>query len=208
MEVGIMAHQAPFHNSILLILFAGFFGCNTNAPKNPVAISIPVSTSLLNKSEQQITMNNGLLFINNKSFNGTLFTLFPNTADTAVIENYVNGKEHGEWRKYYPSNKIREKRFFTNGQKTGEFIAWWENGQQQQQYLFVADEYEGTCKEWNETGFLNRIRNYKKGHEEGPQQWWYDNGKIIANYIIKDGRRYGLLGTKNCINVSDSIFKK
>jgi antitoxin component YwqK of YwqJK toxin-antitoxin module len=50
--------------------------------------------------------------------------------------------------------------------------------------------------------------NYQKGHEEGEQKWWYDNGKIKANYIIKDGRRYGLLGTKNCINVSDSIFKK
>jgi antitoxin component YwqK of YwqJK toxin-antitoxin module len=50
--------------------------------------------------------------------------------------------------------------------------------------------------------------NYKKGHEDGQQQWWYDNGKIKANYIIKNGRRYGLRGTKKCINVSDSIFKK
>ena len=25
------------------------------------------------------------------------------------------------------------------------------------------------------------------------------------NYVIKNNRRYGLLGTKNCINVSDSI---
>jgi antitoxin component YwqK of YwqJK toxin-antitoxin module len=208
MEVDIMAHQAPLRNSILFILFSGVFGCNTNAIKNPVPISISVSTSLLNKSEQHIIMNNGLLFINNKPFNGTLFTLFSNEKDTATIENYINGKEHGEWRKHYSSNKIKERRFFTNGQKTGEYIAWWENGNKQLQYLFVADEYEGTCKEWSETGFLNKIMNYKKGHEDGQQQCWYDNGKIKANYIIKDGRRYGLLGTKNCINVSDSIFKK
>jgi antitoxin component YwqK of YwqJK toxin-antitoxin module len=203
-----MAQQVPFRNSILLILFAGFFGCNTNTPKNPVPISIPVSTSLLNKSEQQIFMNNGLLYINNTAFNGTLFTLFPNLKDTATIENYINGKEHGEWRKYYSPNKIKEKRFFVNGQKHGEYNAWWENGNKQLQYNFVADEYKGACKEWSETGFLNKIMNYKKGHEDGQQQWWYDNGKIKANYIIKDGRRYGLLGTKNCINVSDSIFKK
>jgi antitoxin component YwqK of YwqJK toxin-antitoxin module len=54
---------------------------------------------------------------------------------------------------------------------------------------------------------LVKQMNYLKGHEEGPQKWWYDNGKIKANYIIQDGRRFGLLGTKNCINVTDSIFK-
>ena len=27
-----------------------------------------------------------------------------------------------------------------------------------------------------------------------------------SNYFIKNDRRYGLLGTKNCENVSDSIF--
>jgi antitoxin component YwqK of YwqJK toxin-antitoxin module len=204
MEADIMARLVQLHNSILVILFTGFFGCNTNAPKDPV----PVYAGLLNKSEQQGTMNNGLLCISNKPFNGTLFTLYPGSKDTAAIENYANGKEHGEWRKYYASAKIKEIRYFVNGQKTGEYTAWWENGNKQLQYFFAAGEYEGTCKEWSETGFLNKVMNYKKGHEEGHQQWWYDNGKIKANYIIKDGRRYGLLGTKNCINVSDSIFKK
>jgi antitoxin component YwqK of YwqJK toxin-antitoxin module len=204
MEVDFMAQQVQFRNSILLILFTVFFGCNTNSKKNTVNIPL----QLLNKSEQQLGMNNGLLIINQQPFNGTLFTLFSNSKDTATIENYLHGKEHGEWKKYYISHKIKEKRFFANGQKTGEYIAWWENGQKELQYFFKADEYEGTCKEWNETGFLNKIMNYKKGHEDGSQQWWYDNGKIKANYIIKDGRRFGLLGTKNCINVSDSIFKK
>jgi antitoxin component YwqK of YwqJK toxin-antitoxin module len=204
MEVDFMAHQALLRNSILLILFTGFFGCNTNSKKD--SVNIPLL--LLNKSEQQLSMNNGLLMINQQPFNGTLFMLFPETNDTAAIENYLHGKEHGEWKKLYPSNKIKEKRFFANGQKTGVYTTWWENGNKQLQYLFVADEYEGACKEWSETGFLNKIMNYKKGHEDGQQQCWYDNGKIKANYIIKDGRRFGLLGTKNCINVSDSIFKK
>jgi antitoxin component YwqK of YwqJK toxin-antitoxin module len=203
MEVDFMAQQVQFRNSILLILFTVFFGCNTNSKKN--IVNIPLQ--LLNKSEQQLGMNNGLLIINQQPFNGTLFTLFSNSKDTAAIENYLHGKEHGEWKKYYASHKIKEKRFFANGQKNGEYIAWWENGQKELQYFFKANEYEGTCKEWNETGFLNKIMNYKKGHEDSSQQWWYDNGKIKANYIIKDGRRFGLLGTKNCINVSDSIFK-
>ena len=77
----------------------------------------------------------------------------------------------------------------------------------QQHYLFSNDEYEGTCREWNEAGRLVKEMNYKAGYEAGSQRSWYDNGRIRANYVIEDGRRYGLLGTKNCVNVSDSIFK-
>jgi hypothetical protein len=202
MEADIMARPARFRSSILLILCAGIFGCSDTAPKKPVT----VPAVLLNKSQQQLTMENGLLLLGHTPFSGRLFTLFPGTIDTAELAGYFNGKEQGEWKKYYRSKKIKERRFFEQGQKTGEYMAWWENGNQQLQYFFVAGEYEGTCKEWSETGLLNKIMNYKKGHEDGQQQWWYDNGKIKANYIISAGRRYGLLGTKNCINVSDSIF--
>jgi antitoxin component YwqK of YwqJK toxin-antitoxin module len=49
---------------------------------------------------------------------------------------------------------------------------------------------------------------YRKGYEDGLQQQFYESGKVKANYMMLDGRRYGMLGTKNCVNVSDSIFKK
>ncbi len=162
---------------------------------------------LLNKEKTNTKFVSGLLMENNQPFSGTLFTLFGGTTDTAETSTYLTGKENGEWKKFYPSKKIREIRYFTNGQKTGEYKAWWENGQKQLDYFFVTDEYEGTCREWNDEGLLTKVMNYKQGHEDGQQQWWYDNGKVKANYIIKDGRRYGLLGTKNCVNVSDSIFK-
>ena len=196
-----MAQQAPLHNNPILILLIAFCGCH--APEAPVH----TSGILLNKNEQSLKMVNGILNANNKPFSGTLFMLFPKTTDTAELATYQDGKEQGEWKQFYPSKKIMEKRYFREGQKTGEYIAWWENGNTRLQYFFLADEYEGTCREWNETGLLTKVMHYKRGHEEGQQQCWYDNGKIKANYIIKDGRRYGLLGTKNCINVSDSIFK-
>jgi len=58
----------------------------------------------------------------------------------------------------------------------------------------------------NPEGKLISYHNFKNGYEEGSQKVWYDNGKIKSNYTIKNGRRYGLLGTKNCINVKDSVF--
>ncbi len=205
MEVVTMAHRVLFRSSIIIWLASvGLFGCNKRLPYSPATHSIV----LLNKDEQRISIANGLLIINKQPFSGRLFSLFPSTRDTVEITSYREGKEHGEWEKFYPSGKIKEKRFFEDGQKIGEYVAWWENGNRQLHYFFEADEYEGTCKEWNVDGKLVKVLNYKKGHEEGHQQWWYDNGKVKANYVIQDGRRFGLLGTKNCVNVSDSIFSK
>lgn len=86
-------------------------------------------------------------------------------------------------------------------------MAWWENGNKKISYLFDNDEYNGICREWNAEGKLIREMSYKKGYEDGPQKMFYDNGKIRSNYVIIKGRRYGLLGTKNCINISDNVFK-
>ena len=47
---------------------------------------------------------------------------------------------------------------------------------------------------------------YENGYEKGVQKIWWPDGRIKSNYIIKNNRRYGLLGVKNCVNVSDSIF--
>ena len=198
-----MAQQAPLPSkTILFILCIAILGCT-----RPIEKSVTFSGLLLNSADKRITNENGSIFFNKQPFNGILYTLYPTTADTATISSYLNGKEDGEWKKFYRGGRLNEQREFKSGKKTGKLLSWWPNGNKQFHYLFMNDEYEGTCREWNEEGKLTKEMNYSKGHEEGLQRWWYDNGKIKANYIIKEGRRYGLLGTKNCINVSDSIFK-
>lgn len=130
---------------------------------------------------------------------------YPGTKDTAVVTYFLNGKEQGRWVKYHPNGKIREERFFDQGKKVGLMRTWWEDGQLQSSFSFKDDEYEGECSEWNEKGILIRRMHYARGHESGAQQQWYDDGSIRSNYVIIKGRRFGLLGTKNCVNVSDSL---
>jgi len=195
-----MVRPAQLQISFLLLVFGMLCGCD--APRKQQI----VTEKIVNAETATLNNVNGLLMENGAPFSGTLFTFFTDTKDTASLASYLDGKEHGEWRKYYPNHQLKEKRYFKNSQKTGDFTAWWANGKKQLHYFFVDDEYQGTCKEWNEDGRLVKIMNYDRGYEEGAQQWWYDNGKIKANYIIKDGRRFGLLGTKNCVNVTDSIF--
>ena len=196
-----MAHLAQF---LIKILFLGLTLLMINCSSNKALDNNPLV--IANADTANTTNRNGVLYQNDSIFSGTMVSFFKGTNDTSEIANYKNGKEDGEWRKYYSNKTLKEKRQYTNGLKTGELLSWWENGNKRLHYFFEADEYSGTCREWNENGLLVKRMNYSKGHEEGPQQWWYDDGKIKANYIIKEGRRFGLLGTKNCINVSDSIF--
>ena len=161
----------------------------------------------LNINDTGLSNANGIVLYKKQLFSGMLYSLYAATTDTAAKFSYLKGKEHGTWLKYYPDGKLQEQRTFENGKKTGTLATWWPSGNKQTHYLLLNDEYEGTSREWTDKGVLVKEMNYHNGHEEGWQRWWHDNGKIRSNYIIKQGRRYGLLGTKHCINVSDSIFK-
>ena len=199
MAVDFMARQARFRNSI----FIAFFLLVACSQKERIMITQKViSTDPLLRSV------NGILYRSNGLFTGTVYSFYEGTKDTAEIKSFLNGKENGEWKKFYSDHSLKEKREFENGKKMGEYIAYWENGSKKLVYKFNNDEYEGICCEWNSRGVLIKQMNYKKGYEEGPQKMFYDNGKVRSNYIMIGGRRFGLLGTKNCVNVSDSVFKK
>jgi antitoxin component YwqK of YwqJK toxin-antitoxin module len=204
MEADIMAHRAQQHCKIIVLFFCILFtGCNSAT----VQQDQPAALLLINTADSGISNSNGTVYFNNQLFSGVLYTLYAATKDTAAKASYLKGKEHGEWHKFYPNGKLQEQRFFNNGKKTGVFITWWPSGNKQTHCTLLNDEFEGTSQEWTDKGVLVKEMNYHNGHEEGWQRWWHDNGKVRSNYIIKEGRRYGLLGTKHCINVSDSIFK-
>ncbi|AZA55652.1 toxin-antitoxin system YwqK family antitoxin [Chryseobacterium sp. G0201] len=158
------------------------------------------------KSSTNISIKNDTVFSNNKRYSGYLYELYSNNLDTLSIQGYFNGLQSDIEKKWYPNSKIMEYRIHSNGKKNGKQTAYWENGNKKFEFIAKDDVYEGQLKEWNVEGKLIHFANYKNGQENGTQKLWYDNGKIRANYVIIEGKRYGLLGTKNCRNVSDSIF--
>jgi antitoxin component YwqK of YwqJK toxin-antitoxin module len=195
-----MEHQARFLNSgISILLLLLFIGCKQTGKH-------AVEYKITNAIAPDLKMVNGVVYLKDSLYNGTVFSLYPNTTDTAIIMNFSNGKENGVWKKNYIHKSPEEIRIFKDGKKVGVYLAWWPNGKKKLQYEFKEGEYEGTCYEWNENGQLTKEANYKAGHEDGLQKIFYNNGKIHSNFMVVNGRRYGLLGTKNCINVSDSIF--
>lgn len=133
------------------------------------------------------------------------YAFYPGTNDTLSVTAFYNGLEHGEFKRFYENGALMEQRHYELGVKTGVLKTFWDNGQLQRMYFFKQGEYDGTCREWNPTGRLVREMNYAIGYESGSQKQWYDDGSIRSNYIIRNDRRYGLLGTKNCVNASDSV---
>lgn len=200
MAMGSMARPVRFRGNGWLLLLLMLTRCST-----PISSENPV---VLNQQDTRLHTENGVVYLDKKPFSGTLFSLWPGSSDTIDLATYRDGRAHGIWRQFYPGGKRRQQRVFEQGKKTGDYVAWWPNGQQQLHYHFADGEYEGTCREWNETGRLIQEMNYRNGHEEGSQKLFYNNGKVRANYVIIKGRRYGLLGTKNCVNISDSIFRR
>ena len=194
-----MEHPAPLLVSFLLISWLAFSSCTSREEK--------VSLSLIEVTDEDIKSQGGITYVEQKPYSGTLYKLYPGTADTLYIRKYLQGKEHGHWKQFHPGNELAEHRYFRNGQKEGEHIGYFPGGQLRFSYQLANDVYEGNNREWNIDGSLILDMNYVAGQEEGSQKVWYDNGKIKANYVIKNGRRFGLLGTKNCLNVSDSIFR-
>jgi antitoxin component YwqK of YwqJK toxin-antitoxin module len=183
-----------FNTYFIIAIMA--ISCKTNVPAEIFVL----------KSSNSISIVNDIIFYHKSRFTGVLFELNSNKNDTVLLERYQEGELNGISKKWYPTHQLMESREFKFGRKEGKQISFWENGNKRFEFIANNDAYEGEMKEWSVDGTLFHVAHFVNGQEEGAQKMWYENGKIRANYVIIHGKRYGLLGTKNCKNVSDSIF--
>ena len=87
------------------------------------------------------------------------------------------------------------------GKKQGISKKWWPNGNLKSESNFENGDYHGTVKQFYENGKPFSVFNYNHGHESGLQQMWKSDGRLKVNYEVINGRKYGLTGVKNCVNV-------
>ncbi len=187
-----------------LLLTVCLYGCISSGTDEPAMNVIPavyrkVTDTLFNR-------HSGFLYDRQQKFSGHVYSLF-SSGDTAFSGAFVNGKETGWQRSWYNKQQLMEERWYENGRKEGIHKGWWPGGKPKFCYHFSNDEYEGEVTEWDETGQLYRRMHYQQGREDGLQQMWWSDGKLRANYVIKGGKSYGLIGRKLCIN-NDSTTKQ
>lgn len=184
------------------------FSCNENMNKESsikTARTIPID--YINVADNNFSNHQDTIYSKQIKFSGFIYSLNTNS-DTEFIKSYYNGLEEGCQKKWHLNNQLAENRMYIDGKKEGLQQAWWPNGKHKFMYTATHDIFMGELKEWNSTGLLNKDFNYINGQEEGSEKMWWDDGTIRANYVIRNGKRYGLLGMKICINPYDSVIVK
>lgn len=174
-------------------------------PQNILVASVP--TIFKASADKGFTLHQDTLFHNDIKYSGLVYTLY-NAKDTMQVAGFLNGLEEGIQKKWYPNKQIASIRDYHTGKKIGKHIGYWENGQTQFEFYFEDGEYHGIAKEWYQNGQAYRTFHYEHGYEQGSQKMWWENGIIRANYVVKNGRRYGLVGLKLCMNPNDTVLKK
>lgn len=182
-----------------------FFGCKNqenkverNARKTPSIYKLDFDPAFVYKQDT--------LYFKGKKFSGKKYLLYPNK-DSVFVKSFLNGLEEGIQKRWYPNHFLVEERLYINGKKEGTHRGWWGNGKPKYIYHFNNDEYHGEIKEWYEDGQLFKVFHYVMGHEDGSERLWYQDGTVRANYVIKDGKKYGLIGIKLCKNPYVSNLK-
>ena len=188
-----------------------FIMCNSCVNKKQQVAEIKIAKTIpanyINANDSGLIKHQDTLYYQHNYFTGYQFSLYPN-GDTAFINSYFNGVEEGTQKKWYPNKQLSEERFYINGKKEGIHREWWSDGKQKFIFQAYNNEYNGEFKEWYASGVLAKQFHYINGQEEGSERLWWDNGTVRANYVIRNGKKYGFIGLKTCVNPYDSIIKK
>lgn len=182
----------------ILILVSVLNACQTfsdNAIKQPVAIP---KTELL-ADNKGFGWQQDVLFFKEKPYSGYVLEKYPN-GQKATLNAYFKGKLEGIQHKWFDNGAKMEVRHYAENRKVSTHEGWYENGQKRYEYFIENDIPIKTHREWYPNGQLYSLFNYdNQGQPEGTQQMWFANGQIKANYVIKNGRRFGFLGAKGCM---------
>lgn len=150
-----------------------------------------------------LSRNYGLQLFNKTPFNGYIVR-YSEVGQLLSKEGFFHGKREGASKSWDENGRLIEIRYYSENRKTGRHLGYFPNGQKKFEYHFQDDLPIGTHKEWLENGQLYALSSYNEnGQPEGEQKLYFPSGKIRANYVIENGRRYGLLGAKGCMGENE-----
>ncbi|HYV96737.1 MAG TPA: hypothetical protein VE967_04690 [Gemmatimonadaceae bacterium] len=127
----------------------------------------------------------------------TVVERYPSGAVMRVAE-YRGNVLDGVVRGWYENGAIEYSRSYRHGAESGDHFGWYENGARKFSYHYASGVTEGVQRQWFPNGHLLTEFHHRAGHEAGQQRMWNADGSIRSNYVIADGRRYGLLGATGC----------
>jgi antitoxin component YwqK of YwqJK toxin-antitoxin module len=180
------------------LLFCFIFACKKQSEMSEKVV-VPIPNIEVLATDSSLSQQDGITFLRGKPFSGFVIEKYQNDK-IASKTGYFEGKMEGKQEKWYPAGSKMEVRFYAENRKVGTHTGWWENGQKKFEYFIESDIPVGTHREWYPNGQIYSLFSYNtEGQPDGKQQMWYSSGQIKANYVMKDGRRFGFLGAKGCM---------
>jgi antitoxin component YwqK of YwqJK toxin-antitoxin module len=209
MVANITAHQEPKQIDIIFVFFDRMkkFGwlllllaaCNQKVQEISKEVVIPNDT--IEVTDELVNNKVDTLFYAQKPFSGTLIHRFPN-GNIETTTQYYRGVQHGEFFGYYQNGALKFNRPYQMGEKNGVHRGFYESSAKEFEFIFEKGLSIGNHFEWYESGQVFRDMNFVNGRERGSQKVYRPDGKLRANYVVREnGRKYGVVGVKRCTNL-------
>ena len=131
-------------------------------------------------------------FVNGKE-NGEIITYFKSGC-TQVVENYVDGFEHGTFTVYYDSTGIVQKESnFYMGKFDGIQYQLTKNGDTVISEFYTNDMLNGMRRDFHPGGKLRTEVSYTEGLMNGMYKRYSPEGILVEEIPYKNGKRNGVL---------------
>lgn len=172
-------------SSLLLILLS-------LAPTPDAALPL-----FLTDEDARLNQSGRRLMFLDQPFNGVVWS--PAAAGrNGRLTIYRQGLRDGLALRWFPDGRLAAVRRYAEDRKTGAHRGWWPDGTLRFSYHFENGRTHGSQKTYYADGRPATAYFYDHGRETGGQKAWSMTGALIANYVVRDGRRYGLIGAKPC----------
>jgi antitoxin component YwqK of YwqJK toxin-antitoxin module len=155
-------------------------------------------------SDPGVSRSNGVVVYAGVAFTGTL-TEIADGVRTKKTTPYRSGLRHGISRAWHANGALAFAGSFLSGRETGLHRTWYATGQLRSEHRLERGLLQGVARDWFPDGTPYRAATYVDGQEAGSQQMWYTDGSLRANYVVRDGRRFGLIGAKACVDEAEVL---
>jgi len=199
----IMLKFFNFRNCVLFFLLLSLMSCQKE-DLTVHAILQNSDTPIYNKSEYSIV--DELLYRNQVLYSGSVKNIFPD--GKIIFSEYKNGLKHGVEIEILSNRKMRSNKRYIKGLENGLQKIWYPDGTLASTYTMKLGKLNGVFQEYFPVGNLKSTSEYINGEEVKSIHYNLSNS-LIANYEIRNGRKYGLNLSAQCMSSvkSDTLSK-
>ena len=127
----------------------------------------------------------------NDPFTGKVVAYNINKKKNLEIQ-YLNGKETGTNRTWYPNGNLMNETQLTEGKIDGLWIDYYENGKKKNEITYENDYMTGPCTRWYDNGNIQEKGNHHHCKEQGYWEYYYENGQKRTAGDYLDAQKTGI----------------